>query len=273
MTSALKTWIYLFILTAFVMTVGELLGGRQGLLLGFVVAVGMNFFSYFYSDKLVLSMYSAVPVEGTDPFGLQVIVVKLAKQIGIPKPRVFIIPSETPNAFATGRSPAHASVAATEGILRLLSREELEGVLAHELTHVNHRDTLIMAVAATLGTAIMFLSGSRNPNAARSSNNIFIGLLISIVAPVAATLIRFAISHSREFDADSGAASLTQNPQALASALWKIHNYSQALPMATTRSTAHMFIINPLLAGGINSLFSTHPPVQERIKKLIGRTL
>src|ERR1700733_2081429 len=203
MTNTLKTWIYLLILTALIMTLGEALGGRQGLLLGFVVALGMNFFSYFYSDQMVLSTYHAIPVEGVDPYGLQNIVTKLAERAGIPKPKVYIIPTETPNAFATGRNPMHASVAATEGILRILNKEELEGVLAHELSHVNHRDTLIMAVAALLGTVVMFLANSfkwmtifGGKQKSNTGENAVAGLVIAFLAPISATLIQLAISRS-----------------------------------------------------------------------------
>jgi heat shock protein HtpX len=204
----------------------------------------------------------------------------LAQRAKIPKPGVYIIPSETPNAFATGRSPKHASVAATEGILRLLTKDELEGVLAHELSHVEHHDTLIMAIAATLATVVMYLAnifrwvsffGMRRD--ANSRDNLVGSFLIALVAPIAAVLIQLAITRGREFMADAHGAELTANPQALATALWKIHNYAQAIPMPATPATAHLFIINPLYGGGIASLFSTHPPVEERIKRLIGRTL
>jgi heat shock protein HtpX len=268
-SNTVKTFIYVLVLTVAVMSVGNYLGGRQGLLLGFVISLGLNVFSYFYSDQMILKMYRAIPVAGVDPFRLQEIVTKLSLKIGIPKPEVFIIPCDTPNAFATGRNPKHASVAVTEGILRLLSKEELEGVLAHELSHVNHRDTLIMAIAATLGSFIFF--GAKTNQG--KNNNVLVGLLFTLLTPVAAFFIQSALSRSREYEADSAASELTQNPEALASALWKVHHYSQAVPMSVNPSTAHMFIINPLITGGINVLFSTHPPMQERVKKLIGRTL
>jgi len=280
MQNALKTWIYLLALTALVMLVGQALGGRQGLLAAFVLAMIMNFVSYFFSDKIVLWTYGARPIEGVDPYCLGQIVSSLAEKAGIPKPAVYIIPSETPNAFATGRSPSHAAVAATEGILNLLTKEEMEGVLAHELSHVQHRDTLIMAVAATLGTVIMYLARMfqfaaffGNPRDEEDRSNAVAGVFLAILAPLAAMLIQLAISRGREFMADANGAELTGNPDALASALWKIHNYASAVPLAATPATAHMFIINPLTMGGIASLFSTHPPVEERIQKLIGRTL
>jgi heat shock protein HtpX len=262
------------------MVLGEFLGGRQGLLFAFILAIGINFLSYFFSDALILRTYGARLVEGSDPYGLQSVVTDLAHRAHIPKPKIYIIPSETPNAFATGRNPNHASVAATEGILTLLTREELEGVLAHELSHVQHRDTLIMAVAATLATIIMYLAqvfrwlsffGTQRQDSGR--DNFASRFVVALLAPMAAIFIQLALSRNREFMADAHGAELTANPQALASALWKIHNYSQALPMAVTPSTAHIFIINPLFGGGLFKLFSTHPPVEERIKKLIGRTL
>ncbi len=278
MVNHLKTLLYLLALTALIMFLGEAMGGRQGLLLAFIFSLGLNLMSYFYSDQIVLWTYGARLVEGTDPYGLQETVAALAARAGIPKPKVYLIPSETPNAFATGRSPYHASVAATEGILQLLTKEEMKGVLAHELSHVSHRDTLLMAVAAVLGSVIMYLAnmfkwaaifGRRDDR----NENVIGTLFIAMFAPLAATLIQLAMSRSREYLADHGAVELTHDPQSLANALWKIHNYAQAMPMPATPSTAHMFIINPLFGGGINSLFSTHPPVQERIRKLIGRTL
>ena len=281
MNNQVKTWVYLIGLSALTMYLGNLIGGRQGLLLAFIFSLVLNLLSYFYSDQIVLSTYGARQVEGVDPYGLQNIVKELALRAHIPKPKVYIIPSETPNAFATGRSPKHASVAATEGILRLLSKEELTGVLAHELSHVQHRDTLIMAVAATLGTVVMYLASALRWAAVFGvekkgrveRDNVIGSLFVALIAPFAAALIQLALSRSREFLADAQGAELTANPQALASALWKIHNYAQALPMPATPATAHLFIINPLFGGGINSLFSTHPPIEERIKRLIGRTL
>jgi heat shock protein HtpX len=272
MSNQIKTWFYLVVLTALVMFCGQYFGGRQGLLVGFILAMGMNFFTYFYSDKLILAAYGAQKVEGVDPYGLQELVSRLALQTKIPKPSVYIIPSETPNAFATGRSPKYASVAVTEGIIRLLNKDELASVLAHELSHVEHRDTLLMAIAATLGTTVMLLANLFR-RTDEASNNFARSVLIAIFAPFAATFIQLAISRSREYMADAHSAELTSNPQALATALWKIHNYSQAIPLGATQATAHLFIVNPLFGGGVNSLFSTHPPVEERIKRLIGRTL
>ncbi|MDZ4676384.1 MAG: M48 family metalloprotease [Oligoflexia bacterium] len=275
----IKTWLYLILLSAVAMYLGSALAGRQGLLLAFVISFTINLVSYFYSDRLILWTYGAQLIEGIDPYGLQNTVTKLCEKIGIPKPKVYIIKSDTPNAFAVGRSPLKASVAATEGILTLLSREEIEGVLAHELSHINHKDTLIMMVAATLGSFVMYLAnsfkwvvifGKENKN---QDKNMVGQLFLAFFSPIAAFIIHLAVSRNREFIADQEAAEMTQNPHALASALWKLHNYSFAKPLSVTQATAHMFIVNPLSLGGLNGLFSTHPPVEERIKKLIGRTL
>lgn len=280
MSNKFKTALYLILLMVFFMGLGGLLGGRQGLLLGFMIALASSVFTYFFSDQMLLKIYNATEVEGVDPYGLGDIVTKLSRKAGIARPRVFIIPSNTPNAFATGRGPAYASLAATQGILTLLSKEELEAVIAHELCHVRHHDTLIMATAAAFSSALMMIGDlvrwltdfgrktpvSQKPNGVAS-------LVIGALSPLAALLIRIATLGLKEFETDATSVTITQNPRALASALWKIHHYSQALPMSATQSTAHLFIINPLLSGGINGLFNTHPPVQERIKKLIGRTL
>lgn len=277
----LKTWLFLLALTAVALYLGEALGGRQGLLVAFVISMGMNFVSYFYSDKIALWTYNARPLEGADLYGLNKIVGDLAIRAGIPKPKVYLIPSETPNAFATGRSPQNASVAATEGLLRLLSKEEIKAVMAHEISHVINRDTFIMMVAATLGSIIMYLanvfkwtallgnhSGSSdrdNPGGAASH------IVLALVAPIAAILIQMAVSRNREYMADLGSKELTKDPEALASALWKIHHYAESMPLTATAATSHLFIINPLTGGGLANLFSTHPPVEERIKRLTGR--
>jgi heat shock protein HtpX len=279
MSNSLKTWFYLLFLTAILMYIGSFLGGRQGMLGAFTLCLVLNVVAYFYSDKIMLWTYGARPLEGTDPYGLQKAVAKLAEEAGIPKPDVYIIPSETPNAFATGRSPKKASVAVTEGLLNLLSKEEMEGVLAHELSHVRHRDTFMMAVAAVLGSLVMYAVGffrwiaTFGRRTDRKMENPVAQLFFGMLSPVAACFVQLGSSRSREFQADVRAVELTQNPQALASALWKIHNYVQAVPMPATYSTAHLFIVSPLHKGGINSLFRTHPPIEERIKKLIGRSL
>jgi heat shock protein HtpX len=279
-TYRFKTWFFLLALTALVLFLGQAIGGRQGLLIAFILTTALNFLSYFFSDQIVLWTYGAQPLEGADPYGLNDMVERIAKKAAIPKPKVFIIPTETPNAFATGRSPQNSSIAATQGILKLLSKEEIEGVLAHELSHVSHQDTFIMMIAATMGSVVMYLAhifqwtalfgrpnnDKNNPGGAVSS------LLGAVIAPVAATLIQLAVSRNREYLADAGAVQLTGNPQALASALWKIHNYAHSMPLPATVATSHLFIINPLSTTGLNALFSTHPPVEERIKRLTGRT-
>jgi heat shock protein HtpX len=279
MPTHIKTWLYLILLSAFAMFLGNALAGRQGLLLGFVFSLIANLISYFYSDRLLLWTYGAQLIEGIDPYGLQTTITKLCERAGIPRPKIYIIPSETPNAFAIGRSPMNAGIAATEGILKLLSREEMEGVLAHELSHIQHRDTLIMMVAATLGSVVMYVANSFKwvvifgRERKNQGENMVGQLFLAFFSPIAATLIQLAVNRGREFVADQSAAELTQNPQALANALWKMHNYSFALPMPVTQATAHMFIVNPLTVTGLNGLFSTHPPIEERIKKLIGRNL
>jgi heat shock protein HtpX len=280
MSNSLKTWFYLLGLTVLLMYGGSLLGGRQGMLAAFTICLVLNVVAFFYADKIMLWTYGARPLEGTDPYGLQIAVAKLAENAGIPKPQVFIIPSETPNAFATGRSPKRASLAVTEGLVNLLSKEEMEGVLAHELSHVRQRDTFMMSVSAVLGSLVMYVVGffrwlaifGRKPDP-RIENPVA-QLFLGILSPLAAFFVQLGSSRNREFQADGRAVEITQNPQALANALWKIHNYIQAVPMPATYSTAHLFIVSPLhKGGGINSLFRTHPPIEERIKKLIGRTL
>ena len=254
------------------MFLGEALGGGQGLVLGFVVAVAANFGSYWFSDKIVLRMYSAQEV-GPD-HRLYRLVSDLARRAGLPQPRVYVIPQASPNAFATGRNPQHAAVAATEGILQILDDRELEGVLAHELAHVKHRDILISSVAATLAAAVMMISrfamffgGSRDD---REGQNPVALLATIILAPIAAMLIQAAISRSREFDADAGGAAIAGGPEGLVSALRKLEAASQVVPLDANPATAHMFIIKPLSLSGMMSLFSTHPPTERRVQALLG---
>jgi heat shock protein HtpX len=240
----------------------------------------MNLGSYWFSDKIVLSMYGAKPVEEAQAPGLYRIVRTLATRAGIPMPRVYILPQEAPNAFATGRNPQHAAVAVTEGILRVMSEEELEGVLAHELSHVQNRDTLIMAIAATLAGAITYMAhmaqwamifgGGRRDSDEEGSGGggIFGGILMIVLAPLAATLIQLAVSRSREFQADASGARMAGQPWGLAKALEKLEMASKAEPMEATPATAHLFIVNPLTGGGFASLFSTHPPIAERVARL-----
>jgi heat shock protein HtpX len=259
-------------MSALLMFLGEALGGGQGLVLGFFVAVAANFGSYWFSDKIVLRMYSAQEV-GPD-HRLHRLVSDLARRAGLPQPRVYVIPQASPNAFATGRNPQHAAVAATEGILQILDDRELEGVLAHELAHVKHRDILISSVAATLAAAVMMISrfamffgGSRDD---REGQNPVALLATIILAPIAAMLIQAAISRSREFDADAGGAAIAGGPQGLVSALRKLEAASQVVPLDANPATAHMFIIKPLSLSGMMSLFSTHPPTERRVQALLG---
>ena len=267
-----KTALLLGAMTALLMFVGQALGGSGGLVTGFLFAVVMNFTSYWFSDKIVLRMYRAKEV-GPD-HRLYHVVAGLAQRAGLPMPRVYIIPDASPNAFATGRNPNHAAVAATEGILHILGDEELQGVLAHELAHVKHRDILISSVAATLGAAIMmasrfamFFGGGRDGD--REGSNPVALLATIILAPLAAMLIQAAISRSREFDADAGGAALVGTPEGLASALRKIDKAARAMPLDANPATAHMFIIKPFTVTGMMSLFSTHPPTEARIARLM----
>jgi heat shock protein HtpX len=257
------------------MFIGEVIGGAQGMMVGFLFALGTNFVSYWFSDKIVLRMYRAQEVgPGHRLFEM---VARLAHRAGLPQPRTYVIPDPSPNAFATGRNPQHAAVAATEGILGMLSDEELEGVLAHELAHVKHRDILISSVAATLAAAIMmtarfamFFGGSRDGD--RQGSNPIALIATIILAPLAAMLIQAAISRSREFDADAGGAAMARGPHGLVSALKKIETASRAIPLDANPATAHMFIIKPFSGSGLAGLFSTHPPTEQRIQALLARS-
>jgi heat shock protein HtpX len=271
MSNTIKTALLLGALSALWLFLGEALGGAQGLVLGFGFAVVTNFVSYWFSDKIVLKMYRATEV-GPEHRLFQT-VQRLATRAGLPQPRCYVIPDRSPNAFATGRNPEHAAVAATEGILQILDNDELEGVLAHELAHVKHRDILISSVAATAAAAIMmtsrfamFFGGGRDDRRGGSP----IALLATIIlAPIAAMLIQAAISRSREFDADAGGASIAGSPNGLVSALQKIEAASRVVPMDANPATAHMFIVKPFSAGGLMGLFSTHPPTKQRIDALL----
>jgi heat shock protein HtpX len=272
MSNTVKTALLLGTMSALLMLIGEALGGAGGLAIGFLFAAGTNFASYWFSDKIVLRMYNAQEVgPGSRLFD---VVDRLAKRAGLPQPRCYIIPDPSPNAFATGRNPQHAAVAATEGVLRLLTDEELEGVLAHELAHVKHRDILISSVAATLAAAIMMISrfamffggGSRDD---REGSNPIALIATIILAPVAAMLIQAAISRSREFDADAGGSAIAGGPQGLVSALRKIEVASKQIPLDANPATAHMFIIKPFSASALLGLFSTHPPTADRIQALL----
>jgi heat shock protein HtpX len=273
MSNTAKTTVLLALLSALLLWIGEMLGGPQGLVVGFIFAAATNLVSYWYSDKIVLSMYHATEV-GPD-HRLYRIVAELAARAGLPQPRVYTVPQASPNAFATGRNPQHAAVVATEGILQILNDDELKGVLAHELAHVKHRDTLTSSVAATLAAAIMMISrlamffgGGRRDS--REGGNPVALVATMILAPLAALLIQAAISRSREFDADAGGAALVGNPYGLAHALEKIEAGAKVIPLAANPATAHLFIMKPLSIGGMMSLFSTHPPTEDRIRALLG---
>jgi heat shock protein HtpX len=275
MNNSLKTVLLLGLLSGVLLAIGELLGGSQGLVLAFGFAVVMNFVSYWFSDKIVLKMYRAQEVGPENR--LSVLTRRLATQGGLPMPKVYVIPDMSPNAFATGRNPNHAAVAATEGILRLLNDQELEGVLAHELAHVKHRDILISSVAATIAAAIMMMArmaqfaalfggGGRND---REGSNPIALLATIIVAPLAAMVIQAWISRAREFAADAGGAKIAGSPYGLIEALRKLEAGSKRIPLDANPATAHMFIMKPFSAGGLLSLFSTHPPTEQRIQALM----
>src|SRR5215469_907055 len=275
MGNNLKTLALLTGMTLFLMFVGQALGGQRGMAIGLAFAAASNFFSYFFSDKLALAMYGAQQVSREQLPRVYGVVERMTQRIGLPMPKIYVIPTDSPNAFATGRNPAHASVAVTEGILKLLNDEELAGVLAHELGHVNNRDILISSIAATIAGAITFLSrfgfffGGGEREERRGGG---IGaLLMLILAPIAAMLIQLAVSRSREYQADATGAHFTGNPYALASALAKLDAYSKRLPLVATPSTAHLFIIQPFLGMSLGNLFSTHPPIAKRIERLTGR--
>ncbi|HZP35083.1 MAG TPA: zinc metalloprotease HtpX [Methylomirabilota bacterium] len=278
MGNLVKTGVLLAALTMLLVLIGGALGGQHGMLLAFVMAMVMNLGSYWFSDKIVLAMYGARPVDEAQAPGLYRIVRTLATRAGIPMPRIYILPQETPNAFATGRNPQHAAVAVTEGILRVMSEDELEGVLAHELSHVQNRDTLIMAIAATLAGAITYIAhmaqwamifgGGRRDSDEEGAGGVLGGLLMIVLAPLAATLIQLAVSRSREFQADASGARMAGQPWGLAKALEKLEMASKMAPMAATPATAHLFIVNPLSGSGFATLFSTHPPIAERVARL-----
>lgn len=274
--NGLKTIMLMMILTLLLVWGGGAIAGKQGMTFALTMAFFMNFITYFFSDKIVLKMYRAQEVTEADAPVLYRIVRRLSQKAGMPMPRVYIIPDMSPNAFATGRSPKHAAVAATEGIMQLLNEEELAGVMAHELAHVMHRDILIGTIAATIAGAISYLAqmaqwamifgGGRNSDDEGGSP--VASLVMMIVAPIAAMLIQMAISRSREYEADAGGAALHGNPHALAEALRKLHRGAAMIPMHATPATSHMMIVNPFSAKGLMSLFSTHPPVEERIARL-----
>jgi len=276
MVSTMKTFILMAALTALFMFAGQALGGQSGMAVALVMALAMNFFAYWYSDKLALSMSRAREVSYDQAPQLHAMVEKLAHNAGLPKPKVYIMPGHTPNAFATGRNPEHSAVAVTEGLLQLLQRDELEGVIGHELGHIKNRDILISSIAAVMAGAISYLAtmaqwamifgGGSNDDEGRG--NLVAMLVMMIVAPLAAAIIQMAISRSREYLADASGAKICGHPVSLANALQRLEEYNQRLPMKVNPATAQMYIVNPLAGGTMASLFSTHPPIQERIKRL-----
>ncbi|MCR5884080.1 zinc metalloprotease HtpX [Rhizobacter sp. J219] len=276
MFNLLKTAVLMAAITALFMAIGAMVGGRAGMMFALLLALGMNFFSYWFSDKLVLKMYNAQEVDESSAPGFYRMVRELAERAQLPMPRVYLIQEDAPNAFATGRNPQNAAVAATTGILRVLSERELRGVMAHELAHVKHRDILISTVSATMAGAISMLANFAMFFGGRDSegrpHNPIVGLLVMILAPLAASLIQMAISRAREFEADRGGAEISGDPAALASALQKIQRYAQGLPMEAAErhpETAQMMIMNPLSGGGLRGLFSTHPSTEERVQRLL----
>lgn len=271
-----KTFMLMAAITALFIVIGGVIGGRSGMMFALIMALGMNFFSYWFSDKMVLRMYNAQEVDASTAPQFYGMVQELAQRAQLPMPRVYLINEDAPNAFATGRDPEHAAVAATTGILRVLSERELRGVMAHELAHVQHRDILISTIAATMAGAIAALAnfamffGGRDENGNRS--NPIASIAVAILAPLAASLIQMAISRAREFEADRGGATISGDPQALAMALDKIHRYAQGIPFQTAEqhpATAQMMIMNPLSGSGIANLFSTHPATEERVARLM----
>jgi heat shock protein HtpX len=276
MGTTVKTTVLLAALSGLLLVIGDLLGGQSGLIIALGMAAVMNVGSYWFSDKIVLTMYRAQPVGPEHP--LHQMVERLSRRAELPMPKVYIIPDASPNAFATGRNPEHAAVAATEGIMRLLSEDELAGVMAHELAHVKNRDILISSVAATIAAAIMFAArfamfagGGRSDDREGGSNPIAL-LAMMILGPVAAMLIQSAISRSREFAADAGGAAIAGGPYGLVNALRKLEMGSKRIPLDANPATSHMFIIKPFSAGGLLSLFSTHPPTEQRVAALMGRS-
>jgi len=280
MGNQIRTTILLAVMTALILWVGQLLGGRQGMIIALIFAAGMNFFSYWYSDKLVLKMYHASEVTPNQAPELYEMVQRLTQAAGLPMPKLYVIPQDAPNAFATGRNPEHAVVAVTQGLLKIMDRDEVMGVLAHELAHVKNRDILIGSIAATMAGAIMLLAtmarwsaifgGAGNRDEQGGGAGVIGLIVMSIIGPMAAMIIQMAISRSREYLADAAGARFAGHPEGLARALEKLGAYSKRLPMNANPSTAHMFIVNPLSGRQMMSLFSTHPPLEERIARLRG---
>jgi len=272
-----KTFLLMLVLTGLFILVGSAIGGKTGAIYAFIFAALMNFFAYWFSDKIVLKMYGAKEVSQAEAPELHQIAAELTSKASMPMPKVYIMDNDTPNAFATGRNPEHAAVAVTTGLMKILSKEELAGVIGHELSHIKHRDILISTIAATLAGAISMLAsmarwgaifgGGRSDGEGRGGGNIVFVLITTMVASIAAMLIQMAISRSREYLADAGGAHLS-HPLSLSKALGKLHMAARRIPMEANPSTAHMFIVNPLSGGGVLSLFSTHPPIEERVARL-----
>jgi len=276
-SNTIKTTLLLGLLTGIILLIGDFMGGSRGVELAFLVAIAMNFFSYWFSDKIVLRAYQAKQLSQDEAPELYNIVRELAAASGTPMPRLYLVESDTPNAFATGRNPHHAAVAVTSGILRICTWDELKGVLAHELSHVNNRDILTSSIAATLAGAIMMIAtwvrwgallGGFGGDREEGEGGMVGLLIMAIIAPLAATLIQLAISRTREYQADRSGAKLTHNPLLLANALRKLEVANERMPLAASPNTAHLFIVNPLSAQGLTRLFSTHPPLEERIRRL-----
>jgi heat shock protein HtpX len=276
--NTLKTVVLLTFLTVLLVFVGGAIGGQNGMIIAFMMAMVMNFVSYWFSDKIVLKMYNAQPVTEAQAPDLYAMVRRLTQKAGLPMPKVYIIPEEALNAFATGRNPEHGVVAVTEGIMRALDREELEGVIAHELAHIKHRDILTGTIVATIAGAIsmlaqmahwaMLFGGGRRDDSDEGGSPV-VALVMMIVAPIAAMLVQMAISRTREYEADKGGAAIAGNPYGLANALLKLERGAQVVPMHDAKpATAHMFIVNPLTGGGLMKLFSTHPPIEDRVRRL-----
>jgi heat shock protein HtpX len=276
--NTLKTVVLLTFMTVLLVFVGAAIGGRNGMIIAFMMALVMNFVSYWFSDKIVLAMYKAQPVTEAQAPDLHAMIRRLTQKAGLPMPKVYIIPDDSMNAFATGRNPEHGVVAVTEGIMRALDREELEGVIAHELAHIKHRDILTGTIVATIAGAIsmlaqmaqwaMIFGGGRRDDSDEGGSPV-VALVMMIVAPIAAMLVQMAISRTREYEADKGGAAIAGNPYGLANALLKLERGAQLVPMHDAKpATAHMFIMNPLTGGGLMKLFSTHPPIAERVKRL-----
>jgi len=279
MSNTFKTAMLLGLLTGLIIIAGGAVGGRGGMMIALVLAAGMNFFSYWFSDRIVLKMTNARPLAEAEAPRVHAITRNLCARVGMPMPRIYLLPKEAPNAFATGRNPEHAAMAVTAGLVQMMDESELEGVIAHELSHIKHRDILISSIAATIGGAVMVLAsiarwgaifGGYGTSRDDDGGGIIPILLTAILAPLAAMLIQAAISRSREFEADAGAAAMTGNPVGLSRALLKLDSASKRIPLRTSHTTAHMFIVKPLGGRGLAGLFSTHPPIEDRVARLRG---